>query len=156
MRRELLLLTGILILGVWNVHLHWMVLTEGRITPNGGWDLHDIRDRRWFFLYDLLFAAGAALYLSTFLRGAAKVILLLYAFLHFLGHGYYICNWTSGEQTIESVLRWSVTHPAQRGLVDESWWNSFNWWGTAADLGLHATVAVLAAYFLIFSLRGKV
>jgi hypothetical protein len=126
-----------------------MVVTEGNIYDTKGWDKEDLRHRRTFFLYDLLFAGAGALYLSQMLKGWAQLALLVYAALHFLGHGFYIAAWNSGSKPMESVLEWSVTHPSQRALHDTPFWNSFNEIGTYADLGLHATIAVLAAYFLL-------
>ena len=147
------LLLLIVLFGSYNVWLHYMVLTEGRISENRGFELHDIRQNRFFFIYDLLFALTASLYLSTFLRGWQRTTLITYAILHAIGHTYYILMWDSKTDAIETVLKWSTVHPAQRELVMSSWWNAFNWYGTLADLGLHATVTVLATVFFLASVK---
>jgi hypothetical protein len=143
----------IFVFGIYNMYLHYMVLSEGRIALTHGFELEQIRQNRFFFIYDLLFAFGASLYLSTFLKGWSRILLLTYAVLHAIGHGYYIFIWESGDDAIETVLKWSTVHPSQREFAMSPWWNQFNWWGTLADLGLHTTVTVLAAGFLIASVK---
>lgn len=130
-----------------------MVLTEGRISLNNGWDVGDIRQNRLFFVYDLLFALTASLYLSGFLKGLPKTALIVYACLHAIGHGYYILAWDSKDDSVETVLKWSTVHPSQREFEMSHWWNMFNWWGTTSDLTLHVIVTTLSGMFLIDSVK---
>ena len=149
MRIRTAILLGLFVLGSINVYLHWMVVSEGSIYETKGWDKEDLRQRRSFFIYDLLFAGAGAIYLSQMLSGWIKIALLVYAALHFVGHGYYVLFWNSNFKPMESVIQWSVTHPSQRALYDTPFWNTFNTIGTYADLGLHLSITVFAVYFLL-------
>jgi len=143
----------IFIFGLYNVWLHYMVLTEGRISLNHGWDVSEIRQNRFFFIYDFLFALTASLYLSTFFKGLPKIALIVYAILHAIGHGYYIIAWESKNDLVETVLKWSTVHPNQREYAMSHWWNMFNWWGTTSDLTLHLIITVLSGVFFIESVK---
>lgn len=149
MRTESLILLGLFIVGAWNVYLHSMVLLEGRISSLHGWDTADLRSRRMFFLYDLVFALFGSIYLSQYLTGWWRFALLFYATVHCIGHGYYVLAWNTKSELMESVLEWSTLHPAQRPIFISPFWNEFNWWGTALDLGLHGTISILAAGLVI-------